>query len=234
VADEDPTVARAAELAAIGLRPGVDPAAVDAAATGSLDHPDPRVRVAALGALVRAGSPTTATRAWSDALHDDDPNVRRRTAELAPTLESRTPLPNELVTSLVDTISDPDATVIEAAAWALGELGGAAITAGATTALARVATAHDDALAREAAVAALGALGDPAGLDAVLAACRDKPAVRRRAVLALAPFEGTAVDAALAAAREDRDWQVRQAAEDLLAAARDDPAEERHEEADPS
>jgi HEAT repeat protein len=49
----------------------------------------------------------------------------------------------------------------------------------------------------------------------VLAACQDKPAVRRRAVLALAPFSGPDVDAALAAAREDKDWQVRQAAEDL-------------------
>jgi ABC-type spermidine/putrescine transport system permease subunit II len=41
--------------------------------------------------------------------------------------------------------------------------------------------------------------------------------VRRRAVLAHAPFDGPAVDAAVAAALEDRDWQVRQAAEDLRA-----------------
>jgi len=40
--------------------------------------------------------------------------------------------------------------------------------------------------------------------------------VRRRAVIALAPFEGPEVDAALEAARTDRDWQVRQAAEDQL------------------
>jgi HEAT repeat protein len=66
-------------------------------------------------------------------------------------------------------------------------------------------------------VAAIGALGDPSGLPAVLAACRDKPAVRRRAVLALAPFDGAEVEEALHAALEDRDWQVRQAAEDLLA-----------------
>jgi HEAT repeat protein len=68
---------------------------------------------------------------------------------------------------------------------------------------------------REAAVAALGAIGDPAGLEAILTATRDKPAVRRRAVLALAPFDGPAVDAALQEALGDRDWQVRQAAEDL-------------------
>jgi HEAT repeat protein len=61
----------------------------------------------------------------------------------------------------------------------------------------------------------LGAIGDEAGLPAILVATKDKPAVRRRAVLALAPFEGPDVEAALEAALLDRDWQVRQAAEDL-------------------
>jgi len=65
-------------------------------------------------------------------------------------------------------------------------------------------------------VAALGALGDPTGLSAVLAATTDKPAVRRRAVLALAAFDGPEVEAALRRALGDRDRQVRQAAEDLL------------------
>ena len=55
----------------------------------------------------------------------------------------------------------------------------------------------------------------PAALTAVLHATHDRPAVRRRAVLALAPFEGPDVDAALEAALTDPDWQVRQAAEDL-------------------
>ena len=52
--------------------------------------------------------------------------------------------------------------------------------------------------------------------EAILAATADKATVRRRAVIALAPFEGPEVDAALERARDDRDWQVRQAAEDLL------------------
>ena len=69
---------------------------------------------------------------------------------------------------------------------------------------------------REAAVAALGAIGDARGLPAILAATGDRPAVRRRAVLALAPFEGPEVTAALERARDDRDWQVRDAAELLL------------------
>ena len=64
-------------------------------------------------------------------------------------------------------------------------------------------------------MAALGSTGHPDGLAAILHACDDKATVRRRAVLALAPFEGPAVDAALTKAAGDRDWQVRQAAEDL-------------------
>ncbi len=140
---------------------------------------------------------------------DTEPAVRRRAADLAPGLGAP-------ARPLLTLLGDADVTVIEASAWALGELGAAAVRAGAVPALVVVAETHDDPLAREAAVAALGALADPAGLPAVLAACRDKPAVRRRAVLALAPFDGPDIDAALHTALEDRDWQVRQAAEDLL------------------
>jgi HEAT repeat protein len=114
---------------------------------------------------------------------------------------------------LVPLLADPDPFVAEQAAWALGER---PADASAVTALARTTTDHQDALVREAAVAALGALGHPDGLAAVLAATTDKPAVRRRAVLALAAFEGPEVDAALERALGDRDRQVRQAAEDLL------------------
>ena len=76
---------------------------------------------------------------------------------------------------------------------------------------------------REAAVAALGALGDDRALDAILAATTDRPAIRRRAVLALAPYvdpehHGRGGVAALERALADRDWQVRQAAEDILRA----------------
>ncbi len=66
-------------------------------------------------------------------------------------------------------------------------------------------------------MAALGAIGDPAGLAAVVAALEDKPAVRRRGAAALAAFEGPEVETALRRCLEDRDWQVRQVAEDLLA-----------------
>jgi HEAT repeat protein len=114
---------------------------------------------------------------------------------------------------LVPLLRDPDPFVVEQAAWALGER---AADPDAVAALAAVAGDHDDPLVREAAVAALGALGHPHGLAAVLAATTDKPAVRRRAVLALAAFDGPEVDAALRRALGDRDRQVRQAAEDLL------------------
>ena len=214
---EAPDVAPAAAIAALGL--GTDePEHVDERAVPALGDPSPRVRAAAIGALVRAGTGSTATDAWKRAIDDASPAVRRRTAELAPVLDARGRRGAELVPLLVARLDDEDTTVIEAAAYALGELGTTAVTGGAVGALANTATDHDDALAREAAVAALGALGDPAGLPAVLEACRDKATVRRRAVLALAPFDGPDVDAALAAALGDRDWQVRQAAEDLLPA----------------
>jgi HEAT repeat protein len=164
------------------------------------------VRGAAVAALVRAATPRRAATAWRRALADPAPEVRRRAAELTPKLQAQPAL-----RPVVQLLADEDVTVVEAAAWACGELG----FAGAVPRLAELVSTHDDPIAREAAVAALGAIADPAGLPAILTACTDKPAVRRRAVLALAPFEGPKVDAALEHALNDRDWQTRQAAEDL-------------------
>jgi HEAT repeat protein len=168
-----------------------------------LADPSPRVRATALwalGRLDRAGDHEVATM-----LDDPEPMVRRRACEMAV---------RHLDVNLVPLLRDHEPTVVEAAAWALGERGAA--EARTVAALAGVAGEHDDALCREAAVAALGAIGDDAGLPAILAATEDKPAIRRRAVIALAPFEGDEVDIALQRALDDRDWQVRQAAEDLL------------------
>ena len=170
-----------------------------------LGSEDPRARVVALGALARMG------RLGSDdiraGLRDPAPSVRRRAAEEA----GRTA---GLTVDLLPLLADPDPTVVEAAAWASGER--EPVAPGTVAALSALAVDHDDPLCREAAVAALGAIGDEAGLEAILAATTDKPAVRRRAVIALAPFEGQDVDAVLQRALEDRDRQVRQAAEDLL------------------
>ena len=167
---------------------------------------DAEVRAAALGALARLGDPSLAPMVTA-ALSDPTPAVRRRAAELAAAV------PAVPLVALAGLLDDPDPLVAEAACWALGERQDTA----AVERLVAPAGSHPDPLVREAAVAALGALGDPRGLPAVLAATADKPAVRRRAVLALAPFEGPAVEAALQRALTDRDWQVRQAAEDLLA-----------------
>jgi HEAT repeat protein len=211
---EDPGIARAAEVAALGLATDATPATEERLDAGLRDA-DPRVRGAAIAAWARIGDTGRARDAWQAAITDPAPGVRRRAAEVAPTLAARAGA-GPLVAPLVASLDDGEVTVVDAAAWALGELGAVAVAGGAVAPLAHVVTEHRDALAREAAVAALGALGDPEGLPAVLAGCADKPAVRRRAVLALAPFEGAEVERALQTALEDRDWQVRQAAEDLL------------------
>jgi HEAT repeat protein len=168
---------------------------------------DARVRSAALGALVRRGSAAAARLAVTTALGDSDAGVRRRATELSVARDDRA-----LIPALLGSLRDPDPLVVETAAWALGEFGEPSTVEPLTV----VARDHDDPLAREAAVAALGAIGDPTALPTILAATTDKPAIRRRAVLALAPFDGPEVDAALRRALDDRDWQVRQAAEDLL------------------
>jgi HEAT repeat protein len=149
------------------------------------------------------------------AMADPDPGVRRRACDLAGRY-----LEAPLVGSLVESLADEVPSVAEAACYALGELLGEERGTGpapeAVAALAVTATAHADPLCREAAVAALGAIGSPDGLPAVLAALADKPAIRRRGAVALAAFEGEEVDAALVKAKGDADWQVRQVAEDLL------------------
>jgi HEAT repeat protein len=207
-------VDRAARIAALGHDGPLSLPDLHAARSAAAD-PAPAVRAAALAALVRAAPVRDGARAWLRAVDDADASVRRRAADVAPALQARRRTPAAEVTdALVGRLRDPDVTVVEAAAWALGETVAAPAPA-VVSALSAAVTDHDDPLAREAAVAALGAIGDPEGLPAVLAACRDKPAVRRRAVLALAPFTGPDVDAAIAHARDDRDWQVRQAAEDL-------------------
>jgi HEAT repeat protein len=196
VADD---VARRREAAIAGHRGDA------AAAREFLADPAPAVRATALGALARAGALTQDDLAAG--LADIAAPVRARAAELCATR------PGDEAPGLATALADGDPRVVEAAAWASGER--VPPEPGIVVPLATVVTGHEDPLCREAAVAALGAIGDAAGLPAVLAATTDRPAVRRRAVLALAPFEGPEVDAALARALTDRDWQVRQAAEDI-------------------
>jgi HEAT repeat protein len=184
------------DLAAAGHR------ADEATARTGLASADPVARQLALGALDRM-------RALSDddlrtAMLDPAPTVRHRAALLAATRPA---------VSVATLLRDPAADVVEAAAWAAGEQ--VSVADDVFEVLCELGLHSDDPLIRESAVAALGAIGDVRGLPVILAGCVDKPTIRRRAVLALAPFEGPEVDAALAAALQDRDWQVRQAAEDL-------------------
>ncbi len=215
---------------------------VDTARRGLAD-PSPAVRASALSAMVRLEALTHPD--LHRALDDEADPVRSRACELAALLtgadEASGPgagrsselidhelieheliehelIEHELIEHLCTRTGDASDSVAESACFALGELGTVAGGPPAVGILASVAGAHGDPLVREAAVAALGAIGDPDGLPAILAATTDKPAVRRRAVLALAPFDGPDVDAALERARTDRDWQVRQAAEDLTGA----------------
>lgn len=163
------------------------------------------VRAAALGALSRCGHLNTDD--IEEALSDNSATVRRRACHLAATFAA---------IDLNRALADNDASVVEMAAWASGEQIPTSPTA--VDALCSVARDHSDALSREAAVAALGAIGDSKALDTILAALKDKAPIRRRAVLALAPFDGPSVAGALESALHDRDWQVRQAAEDLTQA----------------
>ena len=174
-----------------------------AVAREGLLHEDGTVRASALRALARIG--TLSAEILAPYIQDSHIETRRTAVELA------VPFPSVTVHQCID---DSDVFVAEMAAWCVGERTPASDSEIET--LIDRTTSHTEAVVREACAAALGSLGDVRGLPAILAACTDKPAVRRRAILALAPFEGDEVDAALQRALEDKDWQVRQNAEDLL------------------
>lgn len=177
-----------------------------AIARAAMTDTDDAVRELALGALDRLGHLTDDDLV--EALGDHAAPVRRRAVELI----ARRPS-----IDLLSALDDTDPIVVEHAAWACGEH--EVVSDQILERLISLAGSSDVALVREAAVAALGAIGDVRGLPAIIAGCSDQPAVRRRAVLALAPFEGDQVEATIEQALVDRDWQVRQAAEDLRRAA---------------
>jgi hypothetical protein len=177
----------------------------------ALSDPAGEVRRRACELAGRLG--TASLRTGTASLRTGTASLRTGTASLRTGTAS---LRDQLVLALVD--ASP--FVVEAACYALGELGDGGQRTGVVAALSSVATGHRDPLCREAAVAALGALGQADGLAAVLSALDDKAAVRRRAVIALAgfddAFDGNDVQAALHKSVSDPDWQVRQGAEDVL------------------
>jgi HEAT repeat protein len=162
----------------------------DAARQGLCD-PDPDVQAAALGALARLGALTVPDLAR--ALATGPAAVRRRATDAALSVRGRGSR-STLYALVEESLADPDPLVVVGAAWFLAER--------------RVAGAVP-------AVAALGAIGRVDGLPAVIAALDDKPTVRRRATVALAGFDDPRVEPALRRAAGDRDWQVRQAADEL-------------------
>lgn len=172
-------------------------------------------------------------------LADADPAVRRLAVSAC---SGR--VTGELAAALRQILEiDPDAQVRAEAAEVLAEIGGAAlgpllqaahddsgiVREAAATGLGELAdqsalpwlmdAAATDAekLVREAAVAALGAIGDeravPLLLDLVVTG---PPQVRRRCVVALSVFDSPEIEAAIRAARDDRNPMVREAAEMVI------------------
>ncbi len=171
-----------------------------------LDDADPRRRVLALRAAQRRG--LLGDDQWRAALTSPDVDVRRESLTLIAAADS---FDGSILALVVAALEDEDALVVDAAAFALGER----LHEGAVEGLIAVATGHEDARCRESAIAALGAIGDDRARGAIIAALEDRPPVRRRAIVALANFEGPDIEAALARASEDRDWQVRAAVDQL-------------------
>tara|TARA_B100000686_G_C16645521_1_gene892579 strand:- start:84 stop:674 length:591 start_codon:yes stop_codon:yes gene_type:complete len=168
-----------------------------------LSDPEAKVRASALTSLERLQA--LKKEDIQTALTDTSPEVRQRGLEVAA---------NHTDTDLCMLLDDDEPLVVETACWVIGEQ--AKSKPESLRGLIKVASKHDDPLCREAAIAALGSIGHSDGLKTVLLALNDRPTIRRRAVLALAAFEGPEVEKALREAMKDRDWQVRQAAEDLV------------------
>ena len=170
--------------------------------TEYLEHPEPDVRATALRVLDNEGKLEKGIVERS--LSDSAFKVRNALAYL---ISRNRDIP------AMKFLLDEDAEIVEVACWGIGERGDA--SAEVLDVLQSITESHSDSLCRESAVAALGALGNRDTLGSILKAVEDIATVRRRAVLALAPFDGPEVELAIAKALEDRDWQVRQAAEDI-------------------
>lgn len=171
---------------------------------------DASVRSSALLALCELRSLAEST--VNDALLDPSPLVRQRILQLAGRHGFLS------AGRLASSLSDPDATVVEAAATALGECaeGRTELDETVLTALARVAMGHSDELCRESAVAALGAIGAEQALPTIIAALDDRPNIRRRSIVALTAFGDPRAQEAMRSALQDNDRQVRALAEELL------------------
>ena len=141
------------------------------------------MRAAALGALTRMGR-VTAEDLARRARRPRRPGRQQATRSASEPLAASAS--HVITDALVGALGDADPLVVDGACWALGER----TNLTSVQPLCEVATGHRDTRCREAAVAALGAIGDPRGLSAVLGSLDDKPTVQRRAAVALAAFVG--------------------------------------------
>lgn len=170
-------------------------------ALAGLSDEDPRVRASSLTTLDKLDELGDTT--LSVMLNDPSSQVRRRACEISASYPR---------VSLVAMLTDASPYVVEMALWAEGEREEPENI----DLISRIASDHSESFVREAAVAALGAIGDDRSIDIILTAMNDRPNVRRRAVVAMASYDDQRVTEALREACKDRDWQVRQIAEDLL------------------
>jgi hypothetical protein len=152
----------------------------------------------------------------TEMLRDDSVVVARRGIEFAVDFAE---------IDLVVFLEGTDLDLAEVSAFTLGER---ASRGGNTNvelaALREMAEHHDDALCREAAIAALGAAAEHldesdsnriATRTVLLAALEDKATIRRRAIVGLCLFDDPESVARVSAARSDRDTQVRRIAKAL-------------------
>lgn len=169
----------------------------------AVQHPHPRARILGLRGLARADE--LSEDDWTTLCADPESEVRREAlSEMGARGRCRiTPA------QLIELLDDPDALVAEAAAYVAGEC----LVMECEAALINIVSTHEDARCRETAVVALGSLGKDSSRATIVAALVDKPTVRRRAIVALANFEGDDIEEALDRAADDRDWQVRSAVE---------------------
>ena len=202
------------------LRAGIDPLTdaelsrmtevVKAGFSGDFEHAAQglsdscgRVRAAAVAACQRLGGLDAPM--LEAALGDHEPEVRMAAAKAAAKLGG-----GSLVARLAQ---EKDPLVAEAIIFALGEQRNEV----AYPILCEAATSHPDALCREAAVAAIANFERDDSIVVLEKAVKDKPAVRRRVAVALAAVDDPRATELLHKLTEDRDWQTRQIAKEILA-----------------
>jgi HEAT repeat protein len=189
------------------------PEAVLAAPLDHLGDPDPVIRRLAVSlAAPLVTEPGPGERLLAVLAGDGDGAVRAAAAEALGGLPAESSLAEPVTAALLDATGGDDATVAEAAVTALGELPPRPAVVARLLGMAADETA--DKLVREAAVASLGALADPAAVPVLLELlATGPPQVRRRAVVALTVFDDPAIEAALRRATADRNPMVREVAE---------------------